>query len=300
MNSEKHDAIRAYLRDRAAAFPSGIPEMRRAFDDMLAALPVLPGTVTTPLRVGDLRAAMFAAPGVANQGVLLFLHGGGYAMGSVKGYAGFVSRAGKAAGLPCLAIDYRLAPEHPCPAAIDDAEAAYQWLLDHGYDPARIAVFGDSAGGGLAIALLLQLRDIGAPLPAFAACISPWTDLALGGASLEANAEREPFLRIQAMRGLARLYLGGRDPRDPAASPLHASLAGLPPILIAAGSAEMLLDDARGLAEKARQAGVAAELALWEDMFHGWHLFPGALPEAEELLGLLGARVRAALELDQT
>jgi monoterpene epsilon-lactone hydrolase len=199
-----------------------------------------------------------------------------------------------------LCIDYRLAPEHPFPAALDDAVAAYRWLLADGADPRRIAIIGDSAGGGLTFGTLLRLRDEGVAMPAAAAGISPWTDLALTGETLRTNAEADPMLNAAQAPAYARLYLGEADPKHPYASPLYGDARGLPPSLIQVGSDEILLSDAERLAANLRQAGVITELEIWPRMPHVWHLFVRVLPEARRAISQIGDFVRRAASLPTT
>jgi dienelactone hydrolase len=180
-----------------------------------------------------------------------------------------------------LNVAYRLAPEHPHPAAVEDAVAAVRWVYAQGFAPARVAIAGDSAGGGLTLATLLALRDAGDALPAAAVCISPWTDLAATGESLRTKASVDPMVTEGPLREMARAYLGGKDARTPLASPLYADLRGLPPLLVQVGDAELLLDDATRLASRARDAGVDVTLEVWEEMFHVWHAFAEILPEAQ-------------------
>ena len=180
-----------------------------------------------------------------------------------------------------LCIDYRLAPEHPFPAALDDAVAAYHWLLAQGVDPHRIALMGDSAGGGLAFATMLRLRDEGVELPAAAVVVSPWTDLALTGESLRLNADIDPMIPAELAPLVVDLCLAGTDPRHPYASPLYGELTGLPPTLILVGSDEVLRDDAVRMADKMRIAGCTVEIEVWQHMWHGWHMLVRIMPEAK-------------------
>jgi epsilon-lactone hydrolase len=226
---------------------------------------------------------------------VLFLHGGGYTFGSSLLYRDFTWRIAAACRAIVLCIDYRLAPEHPFPAALDDAVAAYRWLLAEGAAPRHIALAGDSAGGGLVLATLMRLRDQGAPLPAAAALISPWTDLALTGESLRRSAAKDPIVSVEAAAHNARLYLAGTDPRHPCASPLYGNLAGLPPTLILAGSDEVLLDDSVRMADRIRTAGCQVDLDVVPGMFHGWHAFPRLIPEARETIARIGAFLQARL-----
>jgi acetyl esterase/lipase len=188
-------------------------------------------------------------------------------------------------------VDYRLAPEHPFPAAVDDAVAAYRFALSTGVDPANTALCGDSSGGGLALATLVALRDHGDPLPATAVCMSPWTDLTLSGASLQENRGADPMVSASTLGLMADAYLGDLDPRSPTASPLFADLAGLPPLLIQVGSPELLLDDTTRFAERAEAAGVDVTLEIWDDVFHVWHSFADLLPEARDAIARIGTYV---------
>ena len=217
-------------------------------------------------------------------GMMLYLHGGAYALGSINTARELVARLSRATRTRSLAIDYRLAPEHPFPAALQDATKAYRWLLNQGYAPSQIVIAGDSAGGGLALATLVALRDAGEPLPAGAVCISPWTDLALTGGSVQGNASVDPILAPEELDMYARYYAGECEPTFPLLSPLYADLRGLPPLLIQVGSEEILLDDAVRLAERACKAGVDVTLETWDGMFHVFQMI-APLPEAKEAVG---------------
>jgi monoterpene epsilon-lactone hydrolase len=194
-----------------------------------------------------------------------------------------------------LLLDYRLAPEHPYPAAVEDAVQAYRWLLAGGVDAAAIAIAGDSAGGGLTISTLLALRDEGLPQPGAAVAISPWTDLTLQAASIEALAERDPIVRASDLTRYRDWYLGGADPRHPGASPAHADLTGLPPLLVHVGEAEVLLDDAVILTENGRRDGVDVTLETWPEMVHVWHVFAGRVPESTAAVDRIGAFLQQRL-----
>ncbi len=223
---------------------------------------------------------------------VLYLHGGGFIAGSPAVYRHLAWRIALAAGAQVLSPDYRLAPEHPFPAALDDAVAAYEWLLAEGVEPQQIGLVGDSAGGGLAFSLLLRLRDAARPLPAAVAALSPWTDLALTGASLRRNAAADPMLDVAELPGVARSYLAGADPCHPWASPIYGDLAGLPPALIQVGGDEILYDDAARLAARLDRAGGRARLEIWPRMPHVWHLFAPVLPEARRAIGHIGGFLR--------
>jgi acetyl esterase/lipase len=223
---------------------------------------------------------------------MLYLHGGGYAIGSIVTHRGLAGRLSQAAAARVLLVDYRLAPEHPFPAAVNDATGAYRWLLAQGIDPARLIIAGDSAGGGLTIAALVAVRDAGMPLPAAAVCLSPWVDLEGSGDSVTTKATADPLVQKAGLLQLAAWYLAGANPRTPLAAPLYADLRDLPPLLIQVGTAEILLDDATRLAEKAIAAGVKVTLEPWEDMIHVWQLFAPMLPEGQKAIERIGVFVQ--------
>jgi acetyl esterase/lipase len=240
------------------------------------------------LKAGGLSAEWVVAPGAANERVILYLHGGGYAIGSINTHRELVSRISRAAQARALLIDYRLAPEHPHPAAVEDAVAAYRWLLAEGFDPSRIVIAGDSAGGGLTVAAAVALKNAGVPPPAALVCLSPWVDLELIGDSWTTKAEADPIVERDGIIDMANAYLGGKDPRTPLAAPLYADLSGLPPVLIQVGQSEVLLDDAVRLADRGKAAGMEVTLEPWEDMIHVWHLFASMLPEGQEAIDRIG------------
>ncbi|HTO55971.1 MAG TPA: alpha/beta hydrolase fold domain-containing protein, partial [Myxococcota bacterium] len=195
----------------------------------------------------------------------------------------------------CLVIDYRLGPEHRFPAAVDDAVAAYRFLLDSGYSPAHLAIAGDSAGGGLTMATLVALRDARLPLPATGVGLSPWVDLTGDSATMTSKADVDPMVQRAPLLTLAGHYLGKTDPRTPLASPLFADLKGLPPLLIQVGESETLLDDSKSFSERARKAGVEVELEVWPEMIHVWQAFAALLPEGREAIARIGAHLRKRL-----
>ena len=226
---------------------------------------------------------------------ILYLHGGGYVAGKPALYRDFIWRIAAAARARVFIIDLRLAPEHPYPAALDDAVTAYRALLADGADPRRIAVMGESAGGGLALGMLLKLRDEGTRLPAAAVVLSPWTDLALTGASIQRNAKADPMIRSEEGPWLASCYLAGADPRTPYASPLYGDPTGLPPTLIQVGSDEVLLDDSVRMAEQMRAAGCEVELEIWPRMPHAWQVWARVMPEARAAIEHIGAFVQSKM-----
>lgn len=265
------EEMRALIR---AMRPTVQPDLetRRADMDLTPThFPEVDGVSATDLTVAGRPARWYRPDGGDTTRALLYLHGGAYVSGSLESHRETCARLALALGAPVLALDYRLAPEHPFPAGIDDAVVAWQWLTtDGGCEPHRAAIAGDSAGGGLTLATLLRLRDGGIPLPGAAVVISPWTDLACRGASHLERVELEVMLSTEFLRADAARYLGGADMLHPLASPIEADLAGLPPVLTLVGTDEILYDDAIGLHERLGAAGVEAELEVGEDMFHVW------------------------------
>jgi len=217
-------------------------------------------------------AEWIAAPG-ADSGVILYLHGGAYTLGSINTARELAARLARATNTRALAVEYRLAPEHPYPAAIEDALTVYHWLLKE-VSHSRIIIAGDSAGGGLALAMLVALRDAGQPLPAGAVCLSPWTDLTLSGSSIQSKAAADPILDADSLAVYARYYAGEHALTSPLLSPLYADFRVLPPLLIQVGTEEILLDDAVSCADNAREAGVDVTLEIWDEMFHLFQMLP--------------------------
>jgi acetyl esterase/lipase len=223
---------------------------------------------------------------------VLYLHGGGYSFGSMANYRELGSRLALSCQARVLLPDYRLAPEHPHPAAVEDALACYQWLLGRNVPPDELAVAGDSAGGGLTLALLLRLKQEGLPLPAAAVCISPWGDLSCRGESYERLCEADPMLTRELLLGCAERYAAGQDIANPLISPVHGDFSGLPPLLIQVGGDEILLSDAERVYEAARAAGVDARLTVLEGLWHVVHLFATAVPEARTAIADIGRFLR--------
>ncbi|MGH8012329.1 MAG: alpha/beta hydrolase [Candidatus Binataceae bacterium] len=246
-----------------------------------------------PVESGGVPAEWIIPPNAASDRVILYLHGGGYVMGSVNTHRAMIARIARAANARGLALAYRLAPEHPFPAALDDSVASYKWLLAQGYKPGKIVVAGDSAGGGLALAALLAIRDGGGPQPAAGILISPWNDLEGSGDSVKTRAERDPSVDKPGLSRMAKMYAGTADLKNPLLSPLHADFRGLPPLLIQVGDAEVLLDDSTRVAERAKAAGVKVDLEVWDDMVHVWHVFAKILPEGQQAIDKAGSYVIA-------
>jgi monoterpene epsilon-lactone hydrolase len=249
-----------------------------------------------PVDAGGVSAEWLSPTAASPDSALIYLHGGCYATGSVETHRELMTRLSIAASMRVLGLNYRLAPTHPFPAAVEDATAAYRWLLETGVDSARIAIAGDSAGAGLALATTITARDAGLPLPGAVTCLSPWVDLAVTGVSMETKASEDPIVSREMLLGWGKLYLGDCDPRTPLASPLYADLRGLPPLLIQVGSAEVLLDDATRLADRASAAGVDTTLEVWPEMIHVWHSFAPMLPEGRQAIEGIGKFIRIHLD----
>jgi len=218
------------------------------------------------------------------EGVILYLHGGGYVSCSAATHRPITASLARLSRLRVLAADYRLAPEFRFPAAIDDMMKAYQWLIEQGHPASKIALVGDSAGGGAVLALMIQARDRGISLPACGVCFSAWTDLAVTGESIRTNDRRDAMFRTENIAAFARAYLGDKSSRDPHGSPLYADLRGLPPVLLQVGSTELLLDDSRRAHEKIQNAGGISKLEVYDGLFHGWQMTDNIVPEARASL----------------
>jgi epsilon-lactone hydrolase len=275
MPSAEHER---FITDRLASIPSSgtLEDAREDFEQLMAQYPPATDTAIETIRIGDITADWISTGTLVLHRALLYLHGGAYALGSHVAYRGFGSRIASSCRARVLVPNYRLTPEHPFPAALEDALQVYEWLSER-VASERILLAGDSAGGGLAIATLAALRDSSRPLPRCAVLYSPWTDLACTGNSHQPGAVDDPFFTAEGVRALGRMYAGDQL-SDPRASPLHADLAGLPPMLVFAGSREILLDDATRLVEKAKDAGVEAQLVVGDGLIHAWPVYD--LPES--------------------
>jgi acetyl esterase/lipase len=268
-------------------------DWRREFEALCAKFPVPDDIETEQVDAGGVPALWVRAPGVSSDRTILHFHSGGYVMGSAHGYREFAYRLSRAADAPVLVPDYRLAPDHPYPAPVEDALTVYRWLAAR-ESPSRIVTTGDSAGGGLNLALLVALRDAGDALPVAAVAISPLTDLAAEGESYTSNRDRDPVVTRELAVGMGIVYLGeGRDPKDtPLGSPLYADVHGLPPLLVLAGDAETLRDDSVRFVAKVQAAGGEAELVIADDMLHIYTLFACILPEGREGIERIGRFVK--------
>ena len=276
------------LRANPPIAGSSIEEMRAGMEAMTGGAPLPEDVRFDPVDAGGVPAEWTRAPDASDDRTVLYFHGGGYVMGSVATHRGLTAGVSRASGARVLSVDYRLAPENPYPAAVEDGVASYRFLLSQGSAPESIAIAGDSAGGGLTIATLLALRAAGEPLPAGGVGISPWVDLTQSGDSMDSKAEEDPLVTRVELQPMADAYLAGGDARAETASPCFADLAGLPPLLIQVGTSETLLDDSRRLADRAKTSGVDVTLEEWEQMIHVWHAFAALLPEGQQAIDRIG------------
>lgn len=293
MTAKQLEGLVNLLRSRPAPQNQDVVQARERFEKMAVYVGGAPDAKCETVDAGGVPAEWVMAPGCDAGRAILYLHGGGYAIGSLNTHRRLAYDISAASAAKVLLIDYRLAPEHPFPAAVDDAAAAWRWLLQQGFAANRLAIAGDSAGGGLTIATLVNLRDKKLGLPACAIAISPWVDLEGLGNSITARAAQDPMVQKQGLLWMAGLYLAGKDPKTPLAAPLHADLKGLPPILIQVGSAETLLDDATRIAEKPHAAGGEVRLAVWPNMLHVFPLFAPILSEGRDGCLEIGNFIRA-------
>jgi epsilon-lactone hydrolase len=283
------------LRAKLAARPRSddYRQRRKDIDSRGLEYGLAPDVAIEPTNANGVRAEWNSTPSAARDAVLLYLHGGGFVIGSLDSHRHLVSEAGRAAKALTLALDYRLAPEHPFPAAVEDAVAGYRFLLARGYKPERVTIAGDSAGGGLVVSAMIAIRDAGLPQPACGWCISPWVDLEALGETMSTKASADPTVQKAGILDMARLYLNGADPRSPLAAPIYANLAGLAPLLIQVGAVETLLDDAIRLAKIAGASDVRVDLQIWPEMIHVWHLFHPELKAGLRAIEQGGSFVRA-------
>jgi len=284
-------AVRAHLAKLPPSDTLSVAERRAQYERAEKAFPT-PADVAIEHVATPAPSEWLTPPGARTDTAILYLHGGGYVIGSPRSHRHLAAAIGAAAKARVLLPDYRLAPEHPFPAAVEDAVSAYRWLLAQRIVPARIVIAGDSAGGGLAVAALLALRDAGVPLPAAGVCISPWVDLTGSGTSYATRADVDPIVKRDGIDRMALAYLAGKDAKAPLASPLFADLHGLPPLLVHVGNDEVLLDDAVQLAAHAKAAGVDATLETWDKMIHVWHWFFPMLDEGQSAIDRIGQFVQ--------
>ena len=275
---------------KAQPLREGVPieETRATFEALATVFPIADDVKREKADANGVPGEWLTPPGVSGDITVYYLHGGGYSIGSVNTHARMVSLIAAACDGRAFAVDYRLAPENPFPAGLDDAVAGYRWLLGQGVDPARLVIGGDSAGGGLTLATLLRLREAGDSLPAATVLLSPWTDLEGTGDSIKTRREADPMIDPTGAPEMARSYLPDGDLRNPLVSPLHADFTGLPPMLIQVGDAEVLLDDSTRVYKRADAAGVDVTLEVNDEMIHVFQFFAPLLPEAVAAIARIG------------
>ena len=283
------------LRKKLASRPRSddYRQRRKDMDARALEYKIVPDVAVEPVTANGVRAEWTSTPNDESDAAVLWLHGGGYVIGSLDSHRHLVSEAGRATKAWALALDYRLAPEHPFPAAVEDAVSGYRYLLSRGIRPGRIAIAGDSAGGGLVVAAMLAIRDAELAQPACGWCISPWVDMEAVGETMSTKATADPMVQRAGILEMAALYLNGADPRSTLAAPIYADLAGLAPLLIQVGASETLLDDAMRLAKAAGAADVRVDLQIWPEMVHVWHMFHPELKAGLRAIEAGGDYVRA-------
>lgn len=297
MSKEQLDFLVRRIRVGGLDIGAPVAQVRGASEELQATIPTPENVLFRVTKLGDVDVLESTTPRSSSTRVVLYLHGGAFVFGSVAGYSPLSSTLASLAGARGLSISYRLAPEDPFPSAIADTVVAYRALLDSGVSPGEIAIAGDSAGGGLAIAMLVAARDSCLPMPAAAVLFSPWVDLALEGESMQTKALEDPWLTERGLRARADDYLDGADPHTALASPIHADLTGLPPLLVQVGSAEILLSDATRLAGRAGADGVHTRLEVWPNMIHVFQMFDFMLDEGRAALEAAGQFLDEAFRL---
>jgi monoterpene epsilon-lactone hydrolase len=295
VSTRQKSELDALMRQLPLDFGGDLAEQRPLLEQLMTSHPLPADVITSLSAPGGVPAVEVTVPGAGAGDLILYFHGGAYAMGSAQAAAGLAAGLAREAGASAMSVGYRLAPEHPYPAALDDALAAYRALLDEGLAPERIALAGESAGAGLAAAALVAIRDAGLPMPAAAVLMSPWADLSLSGASITGKAAADPVLTAAGLRRRAADYADGTDPRIPGISPVFADLRGLPPLLVQVGTHEILLDDAVRLAAAAAAADISVTLDVTAGVPHVFQGFASVLNEGAEALARGGTFIRSHL-----
>ncbi len=295
MPSEEGKRIRATLISDDDAPELSLEVMRQDWENsaLQAQLPV--GTTITPVTLGGIYCEQVNQPDAVQNKQLIYIHGGGFTTGSCKTHRELAARFSLASGIPVLLVDYRLAPEHPYPAGIEDALQVYRSLLHGGVQPEQMAIGGDSAGAQMVLSTLLRLRVASEPLPAAVVLLSPWLDLGMTGESMQARAKLDPLVSHKALQSAVHHYIGNQASTDPFISPVYADLHDFPPIFIQIGDHEVLLSDATRLADKAKGAGVDMVLEVWPEMWHVWQGWAATLPEGQQAIDRIGQYLREKL-----
>ncbi|NRD79513.1 alpha/beta hydrolase [Bacillus sp. BRMEA1] len=295
MASQESIMIRQYLKSFSSNQTQefNLEAARKGLEAMSALTPVAPDIKVEKTIIDGIQAEWVSAPNALEDRVFLYLHGGGYIMGSCNTHRYLASKLSRSTKARVLVPEYRLAPEHPFPAAMEDAVRVYQWLISTGYSPEKTVIGGDSAGGGLTLSTLLSLKDMGEKFPAATVLLSPWTDLEGTGDSMITRKEADPWLSPEPTKASPQLYIRDLDPRHPLVSPIYADLEGLPPMIIQVGNDEILLDDSVRLANRAREAGIEVDIKIWDDMWHVFQTF--TIPEGQQAIDEIGEYVEGKL-----
>lgn len=285
--------IKLLINNNNTVMKKRVEESRKGLEQLTSLVKLSKDVDLEHIDINGMTAVWISSPEVDSNKVVLYLHGGGYILGSLTTHQDIAMRIGRAAKARVLLVDYRLAPEDPFPAAVEDAVKSYKWLIENQKIlPNKIVIAGDSAGGGLTLVTLIKLRDDNINLPAAGVCLSPWTDVALTSESLIRNAKVDPFLKLYDLVFMADLYVGDNDPKNPYISPLYADLHDLPPILIQVGTAESIEDDSVRFAEKAKKAGVDVKLEVFDDMIHVFQAFADMAPEGQDGIDKIGSFIK--------
>ncbi|MBV1879013.1 MAG: alpha/beta hydrolase [Pseudomonadales bacterium] len=295
MSNKDIDAFKQMLASRDQNATPSLEEQRAGYEAMGGAFPLGDDCQIEAVDANGVSCAWTSAGDEVGDKVILYLHGGGYVIGSLTTHRPLAADISRATKRRVFSVDYRLAPENPFPAAVDDAVTAFQWLLSQGHEANNIIIAGDSAGGGLTIAMMLKLKTDGINLPEAGVCLSPWVDMEALGETMVTKAAADPMVQKDMLLVMAATYLGGANPRDPLAAPMYGDLKGLPPLLIQVGTAETLLDDARRLASLAVQAGVNVTYEEWPDMVHVFQQFAPLIADGYKAINRIG-RFVAELE----
>lgn len=293
MPSKEYEKLHRELKSLVPQMHQSVKEARLAFEECMDGFPPPRSVLYHPHIVEHIPIEFIVPKKPIENRVILFLHGGSFNVGCVHSHACLMGMLADKTKTRVVGIDYRLAPEHPFPCALEDTMTIYRWLLTSGYEPSQIILVGNSAGSALLLSLLLSLKEAHKPMPHAGVCISPWVDLTLTAKSLQTNADKD-YLPLARLKTSAEWYLAGKDPKTPLASPLFGDLTGLPPLLIHVGSHEILLDDARSIAKKAEACHVDVSLEIWEGLGHSWHLFASTIPEGEEALDKIADWIAAS------
>jgi len=292
--------LKSPFRPKLAVADGELLRSRKSMDRWGEKMPPVRGVTVTNETLAGLYCEIHTPGDAHSNQVLLYFHGGGFCLGSPRSHRNLVSRLAQAAGIRAVVPDYRKSPEHPFPAALDDTVRLYRYFLDQGIKPANIVFAGDSAGGNLVLTTLLKLKQEGLPLPAAGCPISPWCDVSLGGETIQSNAAKDFILTPLLLQQFGERYVGQERWNDPLVSPVQGDFAGLPPLLIQVGSREILLDDARRVAQRAAQAGVPVQLEVWDDMQHVWHYTAFLLKDGRRALRRMGEFLKANIGMRKT